>query len=72
MVVDIILAVVSVLVIIAVGIQQSKQGLSDALSGESSELFKQQKERGVEAILTRITYGLSVAFLVLGLMIYMK
>ena len=71
-VIDFLFVVISVLIIICVGLQHAKQGLSDSLSGESSELFKHQKERGFESVLSRCTYGLSMAFIVLGLLIYMK
>lgn len=72
MILDIVFAIVSVLVIICMGLQQPKQGLSEALSGESSELFKQQKARGFEAVLSRVTYGLSIAFILLGFAIYLR
>lgn len=72
MILDIVFAIVSVLVIICMGLQQPKQGLSEALSGESSELFKQQKARGFEAVLSRVTYGLSIAFILLGIAIYLR
>lgn len=72
MILDIVFAIVSVLVIICMGLQQPKQGLSEALSGESSELFKQQKARGFEAVLSRATYGLSIAFILLGIAIYLR
>lgn len=72
MILDIVFAIVSVLVIICMGLQQPKQGLSEALSGENSELFKQQKARGFEAVLSRVTYGLSIAFILLGIAIYLR
>ena len=72
MILDFLFVVVSILVIICVGMQQSKQGLSESLSGESSELFKHQKERGFESVLSRTTYVLSIAFIVLGVAIFMR
>lgn len=72
MIVDVLLVIVSILILICVALQHSKQGLSDGLSGESSELFKQQKERGAEVVLSRLTYALSFAFIILGVIIYMK
>ena len=44
-VVDVLFMIVSVILIILVALQSSKQGLSDSLSGGNSELFKNQKER---------------------------
>ena len=71
-VVDILFMIVSVILIILVALQSSKQGLSDSLSGGNSELFKNQKERGAEVYVVRATYICSTAFLVLGLMVFMK
>ncbi|BEH90154.1 MAG: preprotein translocase subunit SecG [Turicibacter sp.] len=71
-VVDILFMIVSVILIILVALQSSKQGLSDSLSGGNSELFKNQKERGAEVYVVRATYICSIAFLVLGLMVFMK
>ena len=64
--------IVSVILIILVALQSSKQGLSDSLSGGNSELFKNQKERGAEAYVVRATYICSIVFLVLGVMVFMK
>ncbi len=71
-VVDILFVIVSVILIILVALQSSKQGLSDSLSGGNSELFKNQKERGAEAYVVRATYICSIVFLVLGVMVFMK
>ena len=71
-VVDVLFMIVSVIQIILVALQSSKQGLSDSLSGGNSELFKNQKERGAEAYIVRATYICSVIFLILGLIIFMK
>ena len=71
-VVDILFMIVSVILIILVALQSSKQGLSDSLAGGHSELFKNQKERGAEVYVVRATYICSIAFLVLGLMVFMK
>ena len=50
-VVDVLFMIVSVILIILVALQSSKQGLSDSLSGGNSELFKNQKEREQKLIL---------------------
>ena len=71
-IVDILLMIVSVIVIILVALQSSKQGLSDSLSGGNSELFKNQKERGAEVYIVRATYICSALFIILGLIIFMK
>ena len=65
-VVDVLFMIVSVILIVLVALQSSKQGLSDSLTGGNSELFKNQKERGAA------TYICSIIFIVLGLIIFMK
>lgn len=42
-VVDVLFMIVSVILIVLVALQSSKQGLSDSLTGGNSELFKNQK-----------------------------
>lgn len=71
-VVDVLFMIVSVILIILVALQSSKQGLSDSLTGGNSELFKNQKERGAEAYIVRATYISSVIFVILGLIVFMK
>ena len=60
-VVDVLFMIVSVILIILVALQSSKQGLSDSLSGGKSEAY-----------IVRATYICSVIFLILGLIIFMK
>ena len=64
--IDILLIIVSIVLIILVAMQSSKDDIGSALSGASSELFKNQKERGVEVYVVRATYAFSVAFIVLA------
>lgn len=71
-VVDGLFMIVSVILIILVALQSSKQGLSDSLTGGNSELFKNQKERGAEVYIVRATYICSVIFIILGLIVFMK
>lgn len=42
-VVDVLFMIISVILIVLVALQSSKQGLSDSLTGGNSELFKNQK-----------------------------
>ena len=65
-VIDILLIIVSVVLIVLVAMQNSKDDIGSAFSGASSELFKNQKERGVEVYIVRATYAFSVAFIVLA------
>ena len=63
------MAIVSVILIILVAMQSSKEDLNSALSGSNSELFKQQKERGAEVYIIRATYIFSFLFIILGAVI---
>jgi len=65
-VVDYLLLVVALFLITLVVLQSSKDNASNAFSGEKSELFNNQKQRGFELILSRVTMGTSLAFIVLA------
>lgn len=65
---DWLLLVVSVLLIALVMIQESKDDVKNTFSGEKSELFKNQKQRGPELFLTRVTVGMSVVFAVVTIL----
>ena len=57
------LLVISVLLIILVLLQSGKaDGGAQILSSNSSELFKNRKERGSELVITRLTMILGLAF----------
>lgn len=59
---DYILLVVSVLLIIIIVLQSSKDDVSSAFSGEKSELFANQKQRGIEKVINIVTAVLSIVF----------
>ncbi|HIS39170.1 MAG TPA: preprotein translocase subunit SecG [Candidatus Onthousia faecavium] len=62
------LLIISILLIIIVLLQSGKaEGAAQILSGNSSELFKNRKERGSELVITRITMLLGFAFFVICL-----
>lgn len=65
-IIDILLIIVSIILIILVAMQNSKDDIGSALTGGSSELFKNQKERGIEVYIVRLTYIFSGAFIVLA------
>ena len=70
---EIILIVVSVALIIVCLLQSGKtDGIVNALSGQNSNLFANQKERGADLVLTRITIVLGIAFFVLAILIRIK
>ena len=45
--------------------QNSKDDINDAFSGSKTDLFKNQKTRGIDLVLERATLVLAVAFFVL-------
>ena len=62
------LLIISILLIIIVLLQGSKSdSVPQIISGGSSELFVNRKERGSELIITRITFLLGMSFFVLCL-----
>ncbi len=64
-IIDIFVAIVSILLIVIVMLQASKDDINDAFNGSKSELFKDQKVRGIELFMQRATIVLAVLFVVL-------
>lgn len=63
----VIMLIVSVLIIVSIFMQPSKQdGAADAFSGGSGELFERRKARGFEAIMQRFTAIMIGLWLVIG------
>ena len=58
--IDWIILVISVFLIAIVMMQNSKDDINDAFNGSKSELFKNQKTRGLELLLQRSTAVLAV------------
>ena len=72
MVLNILLVLVSIALIVVCLLQSGKSdGVVNALTGQSSNLFAHQKERGADLVLSRMTVGLAVAFFVLAILIRM-
>ena len=65
--IDMVLLIVALLLITLVVLQSSKDNAANAFSGEKSELFNNQKQRGYELIMNRITFGVSTAFIILSI-----
>lgn len=65
---DYILLVVSLLMILIVVLQSSKEDGMSAFTGEKSELFANQKQRGLEKVINRTTTVLAIAFFVLAIL----
>ena len=66
------LFIISILLIAIVLLQSNKASdASQIITGGNSELFSNQKERGAELLISRITFVLGMAFFVLSFVIYM-
>ncbi len=65
--VDILLMIVAVFLITLVVIQSTKDNAANAFSGEKSELFSHQKERGIELFLSRATLTTSILFIAIAI-----
>ena len=65
--IDYVLLLVSLLLITLVVLQSSKDSAANAFSGEKSELFNNQKQRGFELIMNRTTLVVSVIFIALSI-----
>lgn len=64
-VIDWFILVISLFLIVIVMMQNSKDDINDAFSGSKTDLFKNQKTRGIDLVLERATFVLAVAFFVL-------
>ena len=62
--IDWIVLILAILMISLIMLQDSKDDISDAFSGEKSELFKNQKSRGFERVLFWVTLVVAVLFIV--------
>lgn len=69
-IIETLLIIVSILIIIAVLMQPTKQqDALNALSGGGGDLFSNQKKRGFEAFMIKVTYVLLVLFFVCSLIL---
>jgi len=69
-IIETLLIIVSILIIIAVLMQPTKQqDALNALSGGGGDLFSNQKKRGFEAFMVKVTYVLLVLFFVCSLIL---
>lgn len=69
---NVLLIVSSISLIILTFLQSGKSdGIINALTGQSSTLFAQQKERGVDLILTRLTTTFAIIFFVVAIILRM-
>lgn len=66
---DYILLVVSIIMILIVVLQSSKEDGMNAFTGEKSELFANQKQRGLEKVINQTTTVLSIVFFILTILV---
>ena len=66
---DYLLLAISLVLILIIVLQSSKEDASKAFSGEKSELFANQKQRGAEKVINQITTVLSIAFFVVAMLV---
>lgn len=64
-VIDYFILLISILLIVIVMMQNSKDDINDAFSGSKTDLFKNQKTRGIDLLLERGTMVIAVLFFVL-------
>ncbi len=67
---QVILLVLSAIIIVLVLMQSSKStDVNNIMSGGTSDLFKNRKERGSELVISRLTLILGLAFVVICLVL---
>ncbi len=70
---EIALLIVSIMLIAIVLLQSNKASdASQIISGGNDALFQNQKERGVELLITRLTILLGVLFFVISFIMFIK
>ena len=70
---EVLLIIVSIALIIVCLLQTGKSDdIVNALTGQSSNLFAEQKERGVDLVMSRMTMILSIAFFVIAILLRMN
>ncbi len=68
-----ILLVVAILLIAIVLLQGNKASdASQIITGGNENLFQHQKERGLELVISRLTYALGILFFVISLVLFLK
>ena len=67
------LLIISVLLIVLVLLQSNKASNGgQIISGGNADLFSNQKERGSELFITRLTLVLGAAFFIISFILYIK
>ena len=67
------LVVIAIVLVILCLLQSGKSDdIVNALTGQSSNLFAEQKERGIDLVMSRMTMILGVAFFVIAILLRMN
>ena len=73
MILKIAMVVIAIVLIILCLLQSGKSDdIVNALTGQSSNLFAEQKERGMDLVMSRMTMILGVAFFVIAILLRMN
>lgn len=73
MILKIAMVVIAVVLVILCLLQSGKSDdIVNALTGQSSNLFAEQKERGIDLVMSRMTMILGVAFFVIAILLRMN
>ena len=68
-----VLLIVSILLIVLVLLQSNKASSgAQIISGGNSDLFQNQKERGTELLISRLTLICGIIFFVISFILYIK
>ena len=66
------MVIISVVIILCLLQSGKSDDIVNALTGQSSNLFAEQKERGVDLVMSRMTMILSIAFFVIAILLRMN
>ena len=73
MILKIAMVVITIVLVILCLLQSGKSDdIVNALTGQSSNLFAEQKERGIDLVMSRMTMILGVAFFVIAILLRMN
>lgn len=73
MILKIAMVVIAIVLVILCLLQSGKSDdIVNALTGQSSNLFAEQKERGIDLVMSRMTMLLGVAFFVIAILLRMN
>ena len=73
MILKIAMVVIAIVLVILCLLQSGKSDdIVNALTGQSSNLFAEQKERGIDLVMSRMTMILGIAFFLIAILLRMN